>query len=75
MEGDEYSIRTEHTDYETKKNLKYYAQVGELRLWGCDQWRIYHCTRLACAQGPLQFLHSGVPKQTLKHLESNQELF
>ena len=56
-------------------NLKYYAQVGELPLWGCDQWCIYQCTNLACAQGPLKFLHSGVSMQTLKHLGSNQELF
>ena len=29
---------------------------------------IYHWAHLACAQGTLQLLQLGVPKQTLKHL-------
>ena len=74
MEGDAYFIRTEHNNYETCK-FEALCSRGLAAIVGCDQWCIYHCTHLACAQGPLKFLHSGVPKQTLKHLGNSQELF
>ena len=44
-------------------NLKYDAQICELRSWGCDQWCVDHCTHMACAQGPLKSLHSGSPSK------------